>query len=72
MSDTPERPFVGLHVIAPPDWRAIPSATARCKCGRSWHARGRERVQVLIETYTAHHDNCTGQPETPETTRSAA
>lgn len=70
VSDTVERPFVGLHIIAPR--YATPSATAVCRCGRSRHARGKERVLVLIEAHTAHRDTCTGQPETPETTRSAA
>ncbi|WP_181768513.1 hypothetical protein [Streptomyces albidus (ex Kaewkla and Franco 2022)] len=72
MSVTSEEPWVGLRIIAPPSSSSIPSATARCRCGRSRHARGKERVLVLIEAYTVHRDTCTGQSETPETTRSAA
>lgn len=54
----------GLHIIAPPSSRAIPSATARCRCGHTWHARGRDDVQVLIDTYTRHRAACDGTPAT--------
>jgi len=60
----------GLHISAPPSWDAIPSATARCRCGHTGHARGREQVRALIDAYTRHRAACDGTA--PETDRRTA
>ncbi|MCQ4044643.1 hypothetical protein ACFOSC_18150 [Streptantibioticus rubrisoli] len=51
-------PVAWLHVTAPPDWRAIPSATSWCQCGRYRTATGRTDVLQLVEDHDGHRDAC--------------
>ncbi|SEC16321.1 hypothetical protein SAMN05428945_2200 [Streptomyces sp. 2224.1] len=54
-----ERVFFGLHIVAPPDWRAPTSATAACPCGYQDNARGRTAILRLVEDYMNHKEtNC--------------
>ncbi|MFF8899527.1 hypothetical protein ACF082_18895 [Streptomyces lydicus] len=48
--------FLGLHIVAPPDWSAPTSGTAACPCGYQRSARGRAAVLRLVEDYTEHKE----------------
>ncbi|MFF7703233.1 hypothetical protein [Streptomyces lydicus] len=48
--------FLGVHIVAPPDWSAPTSATATCPCGYQRSARGRAAVLSLVEDYTEHKE----------------
>ncbi|MBD3004331.1 hypothetical protein IEJ02_09485 [Streptomyces sp. 5-10] len=47
-----------LHITAPPDWQAMPTATSTCSCGRDRSAVGRRRVLALIADHEAHKTSC--------------
>ncbi|WP_346173418.1 hypothetical protein [Streptomyces cuspidosporus] len=51
-------PVAWLHVTAPADWRATPTATSKCTCGRDRSAVGRRRVLALIADHDAHKTTC--------------
>ncbi|WP_458087034.1 hypothetical protein [Streptomyces malaysiensis] len=51
-------PVAWLHITAPPDWRAVPTATSKCACGRDRSAVGRRRVLALIADHEAHKTAC--------------
>lgn len=51
-------PVAWLHVVAPPDWKAIPTGTSKCACGRDRSAVGRRRVRELIEQHEYHRHTC--------------
>ncbi|MBI0298733.1 hypothetical protein JBE04_30815 [Streptomyces sp. PRKS01-29] len=51
-------PVAWLHITAPPDWRAVPTATSKCACGRDRNAVGRRRVLALIADHEAHKTAC--------------
>ncbi|MCQ6245242.1 hypothetical protein [Streptomyces malaysiensis] len=51
-------PVAWLHITAPPDWRAVPTATSKCLCGRDRSAVGRRRVLALIADHEAHKTAC--------------
>lgn len=51
-------PVAWLHVVAPPDWRIVPTATSRCACGRDRSVIGRKNVLALVQDHTAHRDVC--------------
>ncbi|WP_269854271.1 hypothetical protein [Streptomyces sp. RPT161] len=51
-------PVAWLHVTAPSDRQAIPSATSWCQCGRYRTATGRTNVLRLVEAHTAHREHC--------------
>ncbi|GAA0647813.1 hypothetical protein GCM10009548_11530 [Streptomyces malaysiensis subsp. malaysiensis] len=47
-----------LHITAPPDWQAMPTATSKCACGRDRSAVGRRRALALIADHEAHKTGC--------------
>lgn len=51
-------PVAWLHITAPPDRQAVP--TAHSKCARGWDrsAVGRRNVLALVTDHTAHRDEC--------------
>ncbi|GAA1131474.1 hypothetical protein [Streptomyces javensis] len=51
-------PIAWLHITAPPDWQATPTATSTCACGRDRSAVGRRRVLALIADHEAHKTSC--------------
>lgn len=51
-------PIAWLHITAPPDWQAMPTATSKCSCGRDRSAVGRRRVLALIADHEAHKTSC--------------
>ncbi|MEU8877582.1 hypothetical protein AB0D24_41935 [Streptomyces javensis] len=51
-------PIAWLHITAPPDWQATPTATSTCACGRDRSAVGRQRVLALIADHEAHKTPC--------------
>ncbi|WP_448329988.1 hypothetical protein [Streptomyces sp. DSM 41534] len=51
-------PIAWLHITAPPDWQAMPTATSTCACGRDRSAVGRRRVLALIADHEAHKTSC--------------
>ncbi|MGK3106255.1 hypothetical protein [Streptomyces sp. WAC05858] len=51
-------PVAWLRITAPPDWRAVPTATSKCACGRDRIAVGRRRVLALIADHEAHKNAC--------------
>jgi len=51
-------PVAWLHITAPPDWQAMPTATSKCSCGRDRSAVGRRRVLALIADHEAHKTVC--------------
>ncbi|MFE2181120.1 hypothetical protein [Streptomyces sp. NPDC059455] len=63
-------PVAWLRITAPPDWRAVPTATSKCACGRDRSAVGRRRVLALIADHEAHKDAC--PLRTPQEGRAAA
>ncbi|MEU8872406.1 hypothetical protein AB0D24_14760 [Streptomyces javensis] len=63
-------PAAWLHITAPPDWRAVPTATSKCSCGRDRSAVGRRRVLALIADHEAHKTTC--PLRTPQEGRNAA
>ncbi len=63
-------PVAWLHITAPPDWQAVPTATSKCACGRDRSAVGRRRVLDLVADHEAHKDAC--PLRTPQEGRTAA
>lgn len=51
-------PLAWLHITAPPDWQATPTATSKCACGRDRSAVGRRKVLALIADHEAHRETC--------------
>lgn len=51
-------PVAWLHITAPPDWQATPTATSKCACGRDRSAVGRRRVLALGADHEAHKATC--------------
>ncbi|MBP8539773.1 DUF1922 domain-containing protein [Streptomyces sp. MK37H] len=51
-------PVAWLHITAPPDWQATPTATSKCACGRDRSAVGRRRVLALVADHEAHKTSC--------------
>ncbi|GAA1288139.1 hypothetical protein GCM10009579_59460 [Streptomyces javensis] len=51
-------PAAWLHITAPPDHRATPTAHSWCACGRDRSAIGRRRVLALIADHEAHKPAC--------------
>lgn len=51
-------PVAWLHIVAPPDRRAVPRGTSTCECGRTVTATGREQVLALIDAHAAHREVC--------------
>jgi hypothetical protein len=52
------RPVAWLHVVAPPDWRAIPRGESHCECGRHVQAVGRAEVLALVHAHNDHRTTC--------------
>ncbi|MEW1752077.1 hypothetical protein [Streptomyces angustmyceticus] len=63
--------FLGVHIVAPPDWSAPTSATASCPCGYQRSARGRSAVLRLVEDYTEHKTTCPHHTGAAERRRAA-
>lgn len=63
-------PVAWLHITAPPDRRAVPTAHSGCACGRDRSAVGRRRVLALIADHEAHKTVC--PLRTPQEGRTAA
>ncbi|MEU1941634.1 hypothetical protein ABZ554_04025 [Streptomyces sp. NPDC020125] len=59
-----------LHITAPPNWRATPTATSKCACGWDRIAVGRRRVLALTADHEAHKNAC--PLRTPQEGRTAA
>ncbi|MFE5122916.1 hypothetical protein [Streptomyces sp. NPDC056669] len=51
-------PIAWLHITAPPDRRATPTATSKCAGGRDRSAVGRRRVLALIADHETHKTTC--------------
>ncbi|MFE9060461.1 hypothetical protein [Streptomyces violaceusniger] len=51
-------PIAWLHITAPPDRRAVPTAHSWCACGHDRSAIGRPRVLALIADHEAHKTSC--------------
>jgi hypothetical protein len=56
--DDGRRPVAWLHVVAPPDWRATPTAHSWCACGRDRFVVGRRKALALVEDHNAHRATC--------------
>ncbi|WP_406354139.1 hypothetical protein [Streptomyces sp. NBC_00658] len=61
-------PIAWLSIVAP--YRAVPTATSKCLCGRDRSAVGNARVLALITDHEAHRDTC--PLRTPQEGRTAA
>jgi hypothetical protein len=51
-------PVAWLHVVAPPDWEATPTAHSWCECGRDRFVVGRRKALALVEEHNAHRTTC--------------
>ncbi|MFJ2195273.1 hypothetical protein [Streptomyces violaceusniger] len=63
-------PVAWLHITAPPNWQAVPTAHSWCACDRDRSAVGQRRVLALVADHEAHKTTC--PLRTPQEGRTAA